>query len=448
MRGIPSRRRLARLAGAAILAAALVALGATGATARDRGHTGGNDHGHKGGHDHGGNSALGAIYTETNDAAGNAVLVFARHRDGTIVQTASVPTGGLGLAMNPPFGFPIVDSQAAVALSEDGRLLFAVNAGDNTVTAFAVTKHGLRKVDQVASGGTQPISVTSNANLVYVLNSHTGNIAGFKVTRHDRLRPIAGSSQSLSTPGPGGIAAQIGFSPNGRLLTVTERCYLGGCANQPKGVLDTFAVDRHGRAGAAQEHASDDYGPFGFAYLNSRKLLVSNTGNINQPGQMPNPADPMLFTGTTSPYTLDRFGNVTPNGGPVASGGRGACWIVITGNHKYAFVTNSLSTFPPGTGTGGVARYAVAPNGTLALIGQTDVTPSTPAGASFPTDLTLSSDSRYLYVLSPTLDMLPAPNDNNTSHIDVYRVGRDGSLTHIQATPATLPAGASGMAAS
>jgi hypothetical protein len=51
-------------------------------------------------------------------------------------------------------------------------------------------------------------------------------------------------------------------------------------------------------------------------------------------------------------------------------------------------------------------------------------------------------------VLSPTLDMLPAPNNNDTSHIDVYRVGRDGSLTWIQATPATLPAGASGMAAS
>ena len=448
MRGIPSRRRLVRLTGAAILAAALAALGATGAFARDRGHSGGNDHGHKGGHDHGSKPVLGAVYTETNDAAGNAVLVFARHRDGTIVQTASVPTGGVGLAKNPPFDFPIVDSQAAVALSEDGRLLFAVNAGDNTVTVFGVTKHGLRKVDRVASGGTEPISVTSNGNVVYVLNSHSGNIAGFKLTRHDRLRPIAGSSQSLSTPGPGSIAAQIGFSPNGRVLTVSERCYLGGCANQPKGVLDTFVVDRHGRAGAAQEHSSDDYGPFGFAYLNSKKLLVSNTGNINHAPNPPDPADPTLFTGTTSSYTLDRFGNVTPNGGPVASGGRGACWIVITGNHKYAFVTNSLSTFPPGTGTGGVARYAVAPNGTLTLIGQTDDSPSTPPGASFPTDLTLSQDSRYLYVLSPTLGMLPAPNDNNTSHIDVYRVGRDGSLTHIQATPATLPSGTSGMAAS
>jgi len=294
------------------------------------------------------------------------------------------PRGAHGLATNPPFGFPIVDSQAAVALSEDGRLLFAVNAGDNTVTVFRVTGRGLKKVDRVGSGGTEPISVTSDAALVYVLNSHSGNIAGFKITRHDRLRLIAGSSQSLSTPGPGAIAAQIGFSPNGRVLTVSERCYLGGCANQPKGVLDTFVVGRDGKAGPATQNASNDYGPFGFAYLNSRTLLVSNTGNINHPPNPPDPTDPTLFTGTTSSYSLDRFGTVTPAGGPVASGGRGACWIVITGNRRYAFVTNSLSTFPPGDGKGGVARYAVASDGTMTLLGQTNVTPSSPPGAAFP----------------------------------------------------------------
>jgi 6-phosphogluconolactonase len=440
-RGIRPCGRLARLSVAGILATALAATAATPALAHDRGRDGdGDGHGHR--------FDKGAIYTETNSATANAVLVFARRSDGTIAQQASVPTGGVGLSANPPFGFPIVDSQGAVITSENGHLLFAVNAGDNTITVFRVTRHGLTKVDRVSSGGTEPISLTSNGNVVYVLNEQSGNIAGFKITWHDSLRPIAGSSQSLSTPGPGSISAQIGFSPNGRLLTVTERCYLGGCANQPKGVLDTFVVDRHGVAGPAQENPSNDFGPFGFAYLNSSKVLVSNTGNINHPPNPPDPGDPTLFTGTTSSYTLDHFGNVTPNGGPVLSGGRGACWIVITGDHKYAFVTNSLSTFPPGDGKGGVARYAIAPNGTLTLIGQTDVTPSSPPGSAFPTDLTLSPDSRYLYVLSPTLNMVPAPGNEDTSHIDAYRVGRDGSLTWIQATPATLPAGASGMAAS
>ena len=101
-------------------------------------------------------------------------------------------------------------------------------------------------------------------------------------------------------------------------------------------------------------------------------------------------------------------GTLTPTS-DVASGGRGTCWIVITNDGKYAFVTNSLSTFPPGTGTGGVTRYALAPDGTLTRLGQTDTSPG------FPLDLDLSKDGKYLYVLNATLN--PA---DNTSHIDVY----------------------------
>ena len=105
-----------------------------------------------------------------------------------------------------------------------------------------MTGHGLRLVDRVASGGTEPISLTSSGDVLYVLNEQTGNIAGFRFNWWGALEAIPGSSRSLSTPGPGSISAQIGFSPDGQLLTVSERCYLGGCAGQPKGVLDTFAV--------------------------------------------------------------------------------------------------------------------------------------------------------------------------------------------------------------
>jgi 6-phosphogluconolactonase len=438
MMGFRAHRRLAVLRNAAVTGVALAALSAAPALAHHRGARFGDDHG--------GRSGQGAVYTQTNDPAGNHVLVFARNRDGTLGQPQAVATGGLGRATQPPFGFPITDSQGAIDLTGGGRLLFAVNAGDSTISAFQVTGHGLRLVDRVASGGTEPISLTSSGDLLYVLNEQTGNIAGFRFNWWGDLRAIPGSSRSLSTPGPGSISAQIGFSPDGQLLTVSERCYLGGCAGQPKGVLDTFAVRWDGTAGPAQQHSSDDFGPFGFAYVNDSQLLVSNTGFIGNP---PNPGDPTLFTGTTSSYILSRSGNVTPNGAPVASGGRGACWIVVTGDGRYAFVTNSLSTFPPGDGRGGLSRYAIGRDGRLTLLGQTDVTndPVTP-GVTFPTDEVLSSDSRYLYVVSPTLGMAPPPANPSTSHIDVYRVGPGGSLIHIQTTPANLPDGVSGMAAS
>jgi hypothetical protein len=437
-RGIPPCGRTTRLSAAAILATVLAAIAAAPALAHDRGRD--RDH-------HGDRSGQSAVYIETNDPSANAVIAFTRHHDGTITQQAAVPTGGKGLAAQPPFGFPITDSQGALNLTNRGHLLFAVNAGDNTISAFRVTGHGLKLVNRVSSGGTEPISLTSGGNVLYVLNENSGNIAGFRFSPWGGLWAIPGSSQPLSTPGPSAISAQIGFSPDGRLLTVSERCYFGGCAGEPRGVLDTFVVDRFGRAGAAHQHPSDDDGPFGFAYVSSSELIVSNTGAVQHGTNPPDPGDPTLFTGTTSSYVLDRSGNLAPNGAPVASGGRGACWVVLTNDGRYAYVTNSLSTFPPGNGVGGVSRYAVSRNGTLTLLGQTDVTndPATP-GTTFPTDEVLSGDSRYLYVLSPTLGM--GPPNNATSHIDVYRVGSGGSLTHIQTTPATLAVGVSGLASS
>src|SRR5882757_6049770 len=86
--------------------------------------------------DHGNQAAPNALYTTTNDPNANAVIAYARHADGTITQTgAPVPTGGKGIASEPPFGFPIVDSSGSTNLTSDGKLLFVVNAGSNTISS-------------------------------------------------------------------------------------------------------------------------------------------------------------------------------------------------------------------------------------------------------------------------------------------------------------------------
>ena len=74
----------------------------------------------------------GHVYTLTNQAAGNSVLVFNRGVGGALALTGSFPTGGTGTGTgNDPLG-----SQGAVVLDQSGRLLFAVNAGRNDVTAL------------------------------------------------------------------------------------------------------------------------------------------------------------------------------------------------------------------------------------------------------------------------------------------------------------------------
>src|SRR5207249_4107999 len=83
--------------------------------------------------------------TLTNQVAGNAVAVFNRAADGTLSAAGTIATGGTGTGGS-------LGSQGAVALSDDGRRLFAVNAGSNDVSVFDVGPTGLSLASQTASG--------------------------------------------------------------------------------------------------------------------------------------------------------------------------------------------------------------------------------------------------------------------------------------------------------
>jgi 6-phosphogluconolactonase (cycloisomerase 2 family) len=371
-----------------------------------------------------------ALYTTTNNPAGNAVVMFRRSANGQIVQKKTVKTGGKGIASQPPFGFPIVDASGSTQLTPDGKLLFVPNDGDNTISSFQITANGPKLVDRVTSGGILPVSLTVNGHLLYIVNEVSGTIFGYRFSNTGFLTPIVNSERALSRVGPDGVAAQIAFSPNGKVLVVSQRGLPA-----PHGVIDTFAVRGDGSTGPAVPHTADQANPFGFAFAGSH-LIISNVGLVKTPPNvMPNPADPTQFSGSTSSYTLSGTGLTFVN--TASSGARAACWVVISKDQKFAFVVNTLSgnTVPQDLGTGhnAISRYSIAPNGALTLLGNTDTTP-----AGFPGDEGLSSDGKFLYVLTPFVM-------GGGSHIDVYSVS-GGNLTHIQNTPKTLANGASGIA--
>src|SRR6266849_9719364 len=123
--------------------------------------------------------AAGAVYTMNNSSNGNRVLVFARAADGTLTAAGSFETGGLGTGGG-------LGSQGALVLSSNERWLFAVNAGSNDISAFAVERRGLSLVDRVPSGGRRPLSLAVHDDLLYVLNAggaagDNDNITGFRV---------------------------------------------------------------------------------------------------------------------------------------------------------------------------------------------------------------------------------------------------------------------------
>jgi len=332
--------------------------------------------------------APGAVYALTNQAAGNAVAMYARAADGTLTWLGSVATGGSGAGSS-------LGSQGAVALSDDGRWLFAVNAGSDDISAFQITPSGLALTSRVASGGIRPISVTVHDNVVYVLNAGgDGNISGFTVGNGGALTPIAGSTRSLSGSAVG--PAQVAFSPNGRWLVVTEKA-----TNR----LDVYAVGSDGSASAANTTASAGGTPFGFAFGHRDELFVSEA------------------TGSASSYTIDDSGALALASGAVLTHQGAPCWAVVTKNGKFGYTANAQG--------GSISGFAVANDGSIGLI-DADGRTAVVGGGNI--DLAVSGNSRYLYQLT-----------GNRS-ISGFRIEADGHLTAV-GNIAGLPASTVGLVA-
>jgi 6-phosphogluconolactonase len=337
----------------------------------------------------------GKVFTSTNALAGNELLVYAVDRSGQLVLQTRLATQGQGTGTG-------LGNQGAVTFSGNGRHLFVVNAQSNTVSTFAVRRDGISLVSTVDSGGLRPISVTEHDGIVYVLNAAgAGNVAGF---RNDKglLKPLAGSVRPLSASG-GTASSQIGFSPDGDILLVTEKA-----TNK----LTSYAVRSNGSIDAPVVTASAGITPFGFAFDRRGNALVSEAfgGAVN-----------------ASAVSSYRFDQAAPTHPVVVSPSVGttqtaACWVVVTPNSRYAYVTN--------TGSGTISSYALAKSGRLSLVQGIAAT----SGAG-PIDAAIPASGRHLFVLN-----------GGVRSISSFKIGRDGSLTNLGAI-AGLLAGANGLAA-
>ncbi len=343
--------------------------------------------------------SAGLVYVMSNADAGNSVLVFDRAPDGTLTEAGEFMTGGLGTGGG-------LGSQGALVLSNNQRRLFAVNAGSNEVSVFSVSNQGLSLSDTIASGGELPLSLTVSGNLLYVLNGGgSGNITGFTIANNGELSPISDSTRNLSNDGVGVAPgpAQISFTPDGRQLIVTEKA---------TNLILTYQVGQDGRPSTATAQASEGETPFGFEFSKRNTLIVSEAfGGA-------------AGASAVSSYTFNDD-NLQTVSASVPTHQTAACWLVVTGNGKYAYTTN--------TGSSTVTGYAVANDGSLSLLDADGVTGHTTPGGS-PIDAALSRNSQYLYVLS-----------GGTNTVTAFEVRADGSLTSIG--DINIPAGSVGIAA-
>lgn len=318
----------------------------------------------------------GAVYTATNSEQGNKVLVFNRSADGSLSPTGAFETFGLGTGSG-------LGNQGGLLLTPDNQWLYVVNAGSDTISVFKVKPNSLEYVDSFYSGGTRPVSLTVDGDLLYVLNAGGAvgaedNITGFIIEPDGMLQPLAGSTQPLS--GTNTSPAQIEFSTDGNVLVVTEK---------GTSIIDTYVVDDDGLAGPPNVFASSGTVPFGFSFGKRNRLYVSEAG-----------------TSSASSYQVHPDGNLEVISAVVQNFQAGVCWLVITKNGRYAYTTNA--------GTGTISGFNIDRDGTLSLHDEDGVTAVAIGGVI---DEALSNNSRFLYALS-----------SSAGKIIGFQVGYDGGL--------------------
>ena len=340
-----------------------------------------------------GNSlATGHIYIQSNDAAGNAILMYNQQHDGKLAWTSTTGSGGNGSGAG-------LGSQSAVAINADNTLLFAVNAGSNSVSSFKIKNDGsLDLISTINSGGKLPVSVAVYKNLVYVVNSMSANISGYTIDADGNFTKIQGSKKALSdsTASP----AQIAFSPEGNSLLVTEKM-----TNK----ISSFALDANGSIMKAAYTDATGSTPFGFDFSRDKYMIVSN-------------ASQGADNASTCTSYQDLFLHVKDVNGAVANQQSASCWVATTRFGRYAFVTNAKSK--------NIVSYYVDAFGALFYLSWSPA----PTGTA-PTDITVSANNKFVY------------NINSGDHtISEFQRSLFGTLQPI-GTVTSIPMFASGLAA-
>jgi DNA-binding beta-propeller fold protein YncE len=341
--------------------------------------------------------ASNAVFVQTDNTAGNHVVAYHRAAGGTLTPAGSYATGGRGGILD---GSQVdhTASQGSLAYDPAHALLYAVNAGSNTISVFGVRGDRLALREVLRSGGTFPVSIAVHGDLVYVLNAlNGGDVQGFKVIG-TILVPLPGSRRALGldpneTPQFTSTPGQAAFTPDGSQLVVTTK----NNGND----IDVFGVDPVGRLSAHPVvNAEPGTVPFAITFDQSGHLVIAEAGTN------------ALATFALSPRGTVRLLNAA------GTGQAATCWVTPAGS--YLFASNA--------GSANVSGFISSAGGALTLLGATGTDPGTVDAASA---------AGFLYVQT-----------GGNGIVDEFAIGTGGSLTKIGSVTVPGAAGGEGIVAS
>lgn len=323
-----------------------------------------------------------AVFVQTDNPSGNQVVAYHRNADGTLVAAGTYATDGLGGVLN---GSQVdhLASQGSLAYDAAQGLLYAVNAGSNSISVFSVHGDQLQLRQVISSGGSFPVSVAVHGYSVYVLNGLSASVQGY-ISFFGHLYPLPGSNRSLGFTVPGDATqflstpGQVAFTPNGAQLVVTTKASGSD--------IDVFNVGGFGYLSPSPVVNSEPNAvPFAVAFDATGHLVVADAG-----------------TNALSTFALAPNGTLSSID-TVATGQAATCWVASA--QGFYFASNA--------GSASLSTYQEQLSGQLTLLGKTGTDPGT-------VDAAASPDGQDLYVQT-----------GGTGTVDEFRVGSGGSLTPI-----------------
>lgn len=337
----------------------------------------------------------GAVFVQTNDLDHNSVVAYTRAANGHLTRVGESLTGGRGGVERD---VPLDSLASQDSLTYDGahHLLFAVNAGSNTVTSFAVDGSHLTRLQTVPSGGVFPVSVSAAHDRLFVLNAGgSGNVTGYRINPAGRLAALPNASRDLGLANdarPEFITApaDITQTPDGAHVIVTTK------ANND---IDVFAT-ADGLSAPVHNVAASAV-PFAVSFDAANRLAVANAGNSS-----------------VSTYTVNADGTLTTITAGVEDGQSALCWLVGTGE----------TFFGGNAGSSTISAFAVDADGHVSLTGTPDgVVAHTGGGSGGTIDLAVTADNQFLYA-----------ENSFAGSVEAYRIEADHTLQLVD-TQTGLP---------
>jgi 6-phosphogluconolactonase (cycloisomerase 2 family) len=401
----------------------------------------------------------GHLYMQTNETK-NAIIHYRWTESGTLTEVERVATGGAGSGeLSPIYHINRPnhhEGAGSVILSPDRSLLFTTNAGDNSVSSFAVDKEGgvtlvdVKPTGNKTLGGAKSVAYASSSRTLFVV--HTFGPDHLRLMSVDPKGKLTARPEQYSVgtkDWPNRMPTMAVLSPDGKFLVVgttfdelpTKKNpdgtviawiphgpdgklhFIGSNAPDPDGLV-VFPLRDDGTLGEAKFHDAKGASPFYIAFLKSRP----DTFVIGY-----------AVSDGCALASIDKGGNI--NVGPLVkidtSGGVPSelCWLAVSPDDRFVFATNFgysyMSSYRIDGGKLSIAKdpacSKVPGDGTFrALDGVV---------SSGPSDSWMSPDGAYVYQIY-----------GNASKLVGYATQPDGSLKEMTSVkiPYNSPQGLAG----